>query len=232
MALSAGDRRRQRALAAGDHLLACETCASLSEPLLQRERALAGWWPIVLIPPGARLAFRAMKEHPAQTAASATVVAGVAGGAVFLAADREAPPAPVAVTTTSAPSTTAAPEPGAAIEVGGTRVPLRSGADLRPFAGQVVNVRRASVLAVDADEGFWVGPNAEQRLWVRLLDTGTESPPAVQPGLRVTFDGLLVAHPVGFAASVGLDAAEGAEALDAQGHHIEVASGDLRLEPA
>jgi len=58
-----------------------------------------------------------MKEHPAQTAASATVVAGVAGGAVFLAADREAPPAPVAVTTTSAPSTTAAPEPGAAIEV-------------------------------------------------------------------------------------------------------------------
>jgi RNA polymerase sigma factor (sigma-70 family) len=35
-ALSVGDRRRQREVDAGRHLLECETCASLSEPLMQR----------------------------------------------------------------------------------------------------------------------------------------------------------------------------------------------------
>jgi serine/threonine-protein kinase RsbT len=36
LALSAGDRRRQRELDAGGHLLACSWCARLSEPLLDR----------------------------------------------------------------------------------------------------------------------------------------------------------------------------------------------------
>jgi RNA polymerase sigma factor (sigma-70 family) len=39
LALSAGDRRRQRDLDAGGHLLACVWCARLSEPLLDRGRA-------------------------------------------------------------------------------------------------------------------------------------------------------------------------------------------------
>jgi RNA polymerase sigma factor (sigma-70 family) len=38
LALSAGDRRRQRDLDAGGHLLACTWCARLSEPLLDRRR--------------------------------------------------------------------------------------------------------------------------------------------------------------------------------------------------
>ncbi len=38
LALSAGDRRRQRDLDAGRHLLACPWCARLSEPLLDRRR--------------------------------------------------------------------------------------------------------------------------------------------------------------------------------------------------
>jgi RNA polymerase sigma factor (sigma-70 family) len=38
LALSAGDRRRQRDLDAGGHLLACDWCARLSEPLLDRRR--------------------------------------------------------------------------------------------------------------------------------------------------------------------------------------------------
>jgi RNA polymerase sigma factor (sigma-70 family) len=40
-ALSAGDRRRQRDLDAGGHLLACSWCARLSEPLLDRRRTAA-----------------------------------------------------------------------------------------------------------------------------------------------------------------------------------------------
>jgi anti-sigma regulatory factor (Ser/Thr protein kinase) len=38
LALSAGDRRRQRDLDAGGHLLACSWCARLSEALLDRRR--------------------------------------------------------------------------------------------------------------------------------------------------------------------------------------------------
>ncbi|HKQ01991.1 MAG TPA: sigma-70 family RNA polymerase sigma factor [Actinomycetes bacterium] len=41
LALSAGDRRRQRDLDAGGHLLACTWCARLSEPLLDRRRSAA-----------------------------------------------------------------------------------------------------------------------------------------------------------------------------------------------
>ncbi|MDQ3660948.1 MAG: sigma-70 family RNA polymerase sigma factor, partial [Actinomycetota bacterium] len=38
VALSAGDRRRQTALDSADHLLNCEYCAALSDPLLQKRR--------------------------------------------------------------------------------------------------------------------------------------------------------------------------------------------------
>jgi RNA polymerase sigma factor (sigma-70 family) len=41
LALSAGDRRRQRDLDAGGHLLGCAWCARLSEPLLDRRKAAA-----------------------------------------------------------------------------------------------------------------------------------------------------------------------------------------------
>jgi hypothetical protein len=53
-----GDRRRQRALDAGGHLLDCKVCAALSNPLTERRRALAGFLPLGLVKPveGARLA--------------------------------------------------------------------------------------------------------------------------------------------------------------------------------
>ncbi len=38
LAISAGDRRRQRDLDAGQHLLSCDWCAALSEPLLDRRK--------------------------------------------------------------------------------------------------------------------------------------------------------------------------------------------------
>jgi RNA polymerase sigma factor (sigma-70 family) len=41
LALSAGDRRRQRDLDAGRHLLACDWCTRLSEPLLDRRKTAA-----------------------------------------------------------------------------------------------------------------------------------------------------------------------------------------------
>ena len=44
LALSAGDRRRQRDLDAGGHLLECDWCARLSEPLFDRRRTAS--WPV------------------------------------------------------------------------------------------------------------------------------------------------------------------------------------------
>ncbi|MDQ2814398.1 MAG: sigma-70 family RNA polymerase sigma factor, partial [Actinomycetota bacterium] len=68
LAISAGDTRRQREASAGQHLLDCETCATLSEPLDQRSVALTA-----IAVPGALLAWIAGKAraHPLQTAGSA-----------------------------------------------------------------------------------------------------------------------------------------------------------------
>lgn len=231
VALSAGDRRRQRALAAGEHLLDCETCASVSEPLLRRERALAGIWPLPLLPSAAKLVLRSAKDHPVQTTASVAVAVGLGvGGALLLAGDDRppsAPPASASASTAAAPTT--AP-PRSAIEVAGQPVlPLDAHETLATFVDQTVQVREATVLSVAADEGFWIGETSEQRLWVQLMSP-SESPFAVQAGQRVSFDGVIVAHPPGFAAVVGVDPAEGAVLLDRQAHHIRVAASRLALD--
>jgi RNA polymerase sigma factor (sigma-70 family) len=50
LALSAGDRRRQAALDAGEHLLTCPVCREVSVPLLKRKSALAGLLPFGAAP--------------------------------------------------------------------------------------------------------------------------------------------------------------------------------------
>ncbi|MDQ3146363.1 MAG: sigma-70 family RNA polymerase sigma factor [Actinomycetota bacterium] len=227
VALSAGDRRRQRALDAGEHLLDCDTCASLSEPLLQRKR-LAAWWPFVLLPAAIRLALRAMKEHPAHSAASISVAAGLFAGAGLLLVDRPEPSRALVSVDLPTTSTTIA----SAIEVEGDPVlPLGSGQDLGRYASRAVNVRGATVQAVVADEGFWIGSDDQQRVWVQLLVGPGESAQEVRPGQRVSFDGIFVASPAGFAADVGVVPSEGAAQLQAQGFHIEVPAADARVEP-
>jgi serine/threonine-protein kinase RsbT len=75
LALSAGDRRRQRDLDAGGHLLACGWCARLSEPLLDRRRT-ASVAAEVRIPIGADadvvIARKRGRELAAQVGFSAT----------------------------------------------------------------------------------------------------------------------------------------------------------------
>lgn len=98
-----------------------------------------------------------------------------------------APPAPA----DPAPAPAAAP-----VEEYGT---LRSGEDLllpippgglAPYAGR--EVRGVGVLVYDvvADEGFWVGEDRDNRIYVIYrTPAGGESPPDIDPGQRVTFDG-------------------------------------------
>ena len=82
---------------------------------------------------------------------------------------------------------------------------------------------------VYADEGFWAGTGRGDQLWVQLIGRG-ESSFRVKAGQRASFTGRLVPNPPGFAQRVGIVAAEGAAQVERQGHHIEVAYGDIDLE--
>src|ERR1700761_7024883 len=81
LAISAGDTRRQQETSAGQHLLDCETCAALSEPLDQRSVALTA-----IAVPGALLAWIAGKAraHPLQAAGSVAAGSAVVAAAVVL----------------------------------------------------------------------------------------------------------------------------------------------------
>jgi RNA polymerase sigma factor (sigma-70 family) len=223
-ALSAGDRRRQRALDAGGHLLTCEVCASLSEPLTERRRALAGLLPPGLVKPLEGL--RAwVRDHPVQATASTGAVVGAALLAAQLLGS-EPPQQPASAPTTVA-TVVPAGDPTLTSE-GRAILPLTGRPPLSRYAGDPVRAQGVRVLQVVANEGFWVGTGRRDRVWVQL--TGIrESGFQVQPGDRVSFTGQMVEHSPGFARRTGVTIREGADLLDQQGHHVEVRGNRLRF---
>ena len=221
-ALSAGDRRRQRALDAGGHLLDCEVCASLSEPLTERRRALAGLLPLGLVKPLEGL--RAwVRNHPGQaTTAGTGAVVGAALLAAQLLGGDPPPQPPVAAPTTVIAGDLTLTSQGRAI------LPLTGRPPLSRYAGDPVRAQGARVQQVAADEGFWVGTSPRDRVWVQLTAT-RESRPRVQRDDRVSFTGRMVEHQPGFTRRVGVTASEGAGLLDQQGYHVEVRADRLRV---
>jgi RNA polymerase sigma factor (sigma-70 family) len=221
-ALSAGDRRRQRALDAGGHLLDCEVCASLSEPLTERRRALAGLLPLGLVKPleGLRALVR---NHPVQASAGTGAVVGAAlVAAQLLGGDPPPPPA-------AAPTTTVIPAGDRTLTSEGRAIlPLTGRPPLSRYAGDPVRAQGVRVQQVAADEGFWVGTSPRDRVWVQLAGT-RESRPEIQRGDRVSFTGRMVEHLPGFARRVGVVAGEGGRLLDQQGYHVEVRADQLRV---
>jgi RNA polymerase sigma factor (sigma-70 family) len=216
-ALSAGDRRRQRALDAGGHLLACPVCAALSEPLVKRRRALAGVIPLGLAKPVATLRGW-LRDHPGPaTAGTGAVVVGALVVASFLAAnpDRQERPPPMA----GDPRLTSA---GQAI------LPLAGRPPLARYAGKDIQGRGVPVQLVAANEGFWVGTSERDRVWVQLART-RESPFKVRAGQRVWFTGTMVANSPDFPNQAGVTTSEGASLLSQQGYHIEVQADRLRF---
>jgi len=222
VALSAGDRRRQVALNTGDHLLRCEHCAALSEPLMKRRRPLAALLPLG---PFVRLGdflkgkFQTPKAQVgAATAGGATVV----GAVVLVAALMGGEPRPQS---SSPPPATTASQRGHLVIASGPV--LDPSADLlAPHVGKRVTARSVVVQSVPADEGFWLGRRGG-RVFVRLKGKG-ESPVKIRAGTRVIFSGRVVPHGVGFAQRVGVTSQLDEQDLRSKRWHIDVPYKSLR----
>jgi hypothetical protein len=99
--------------------------------------------------------------------------------------------------------------------------------DLIRFVAKPVRAIGVPVQSVPADEGFWVGTSATNRVWVQLMGPA-ESAYDVEVGDKVSFSGRVVSHGAHFAARVGVSAAEGARELTRQRGHLVVVQSGLR----
>jgi hypothetical protein len=145
-------------------------------------------------------------------------------------------------TATSAPASTAASPDGAgttgAGQAGEPGTVTAGGADLLEYPttetlnahdGQETVARGVRVQSVPADEGFWVGADDQNRLWVQLTGTGGESDYKVKEGDTVDFTGSVTRSAPGFAAEQGVTQAEGADQLTEQGHYLSTPASGVKL---
>ncbi len=216
VALSAGDSRRQVALNAGDHLLHCDHCAALSEPLMKRRRPLAALWPLG---PFVRLGevLKGKFQTPkAQVGAATAGGAAVVGAVVLVTALMGGEPRP------QPPSS-----PRGHLVIASGPVLDPSADLLAPHVGKRVTARSVVVQSVPADEGFWLGRRGG-RVFVRLKGKD-ESPLKIRAGKRVIFSGRVVSHGVGFAQRVGVTSRLDDHDLRSKRWHIDVPYKSLRL---
>lgn len=235
LAISASDTRRQRALATADHLAQCPTCAELVPPLAQRRSTLAGIATVPLVMLGAvggKIA--RLSQQPAAQASAAVGVVGAVGTAAVIGAggSHHAAPRPVAApppvaASPAPPAPPASPAPvRTAAWLRGSNGATLSLADVSRLSGQRIVARRAPVQSVVAHLGFWIGTPGN-RIYVHITSQqGLGSP--IRKGSTVSFKGVLAPHRPGFAASDGVQGAEGRQELDVMGVHINAAGSVLR----
>lgn len=227
VALSSGDRRAQGRLGASDHLGGCVVCSSLvaspaglSRPAVGLVALLTWRWKELSSP--ARFGTSIGGVVAASAVAAVVVSSLIGGGSDGEVADR---PQPAAVTTTIAATPTPQP-PGHLL---GDSGPLGSSKDaLRAAADSPVTGRAVRVLAVPADEGFWVEADDGGKIWVQLVAIQGESAVSIEPETQIDFIGRLVANDPQFIARIGLPSGRDADELMRQGHHIEVDSDEVR----
>ena len=216
VALSAGDRRRQAALDTADHLLHCEYCAALSEPLLQKRRPVALLFPLSLLH---RLnEYWQLQTLQTQVATAATggalAVASVALGANIMSGGNAQQPPPQGMKgrlTTS----------GKVLPTAASR--------LETHVGKRVTAHAMTVDSVPSDEGFWLG-SKEARVFVHvILPVSMESPVRIEAGERVTLTGTLKRHEPRFARRHGVTQAEGAAELRRSPQHIVAPLNEIRV---
>jgi hypothetical protein len=215
LAISAGDRRRQREFNAAQHLLDCGTCAALSEPLDRRSAALTA----ITIPVGfAGWIVSKARAHPVHAAVSVTATSAAAATAAVLLV-------PSAATAGRPPA--ASPAVISHLSVDGQ--PVRDTQVQRSIRSMIGDAAAASgvnvVLAVTRN-GFWVGA-AQARIWVELV--GPLRPLVIRPGDRVWFAGTVVANTASFPAQAGRTKGGDAPLLARQGGHIAVSTAKIAV---
>jgi hypothetical protein len=133
----------------------------------------------------------------------------------------------------SGPTGGGAAGPGTVTTGRGRLLPFPSGiggrTSLARFSGDRAIGTDVRVQSVVANEGFWIGRNRHNRIWVQLVGPPPESPYTVRRGDRVSFNAPVVAHTRRFARQVGVSRIEGAGMLTAQGQHIAVPKSKLKL---
>jgi RNA polymerase sigma factor (sigma-70 family) len=217
LAISAGDTRRQQETSAGQHLLDCETCATLSEPLDQRSVALTA-----IAVPGALLAWIAGKAraHPLQAAGSVAAGSAVVAAAVVLLPAHPPPARPVPMPSSPSPSPAPPAKMISHLSVGGHAVSdAAAGQSLRSLIGETADASGISVVAAVTRNGFWIG-TAQARIWVQLV--GPLRTFQIRAGDLVRFAGRVTANSRDYPASAGLTSRGDAELLSRQGAHLAV----------
>jgi RNA polymerase sigma factor (sigma-70 family) len=236
LSLSAADSRRQEALHAGAHIAACPVCSQLSEPLIERRRAIAGWFPIGIALAAGRALRHVVRTHPVQAGGiGATVAAGVVVVAVAVTTGTSS--AGNTHTTTTVPAVTAPAQPAPALTANGTSLlPVPSGG-LAPYAADDVQGRALNVLAVVPAEGAWIGNDPQHQVWIEFTDPTIPDPapgpipPIVTVGAQIDFAGRLSPNPADYATQLGFDAPHQA-LLDAAGYHLHVDPAAVTLTPS
>jgi RNA polymerase sigma factor (sigma-70 family) len=209
LAISSRDQRRQEALGAGEHLLHCECCASLSEPLLKRSRPLAVLWPVSAawqlvkrLGRGVGKAGRWARGNPVHATGAASGLAVVAVSLVILT------------------------RPDTAWLRSGNRslLPPLPASELVAMAGRPVDARSVTVQRVVTPTGFWVGTSERDRVFVEMLET---PPFAVTANQKVSFVGYIDPNHEDSVERYGLVGQEAAQ-LREQGYHLHAEADALR----
>ncbi len=238
LAISAGDTRRQRELNAGQHLLDCDVCATLSEPLDRRSIALTA----IAIPGGlAAWAAGKVRAHPVQ--ATTVVAAGAVAVAVAVSAGprlsasgpgltthavpHSAPASPTHARRSGAP---ASPAPAAVISnlsVAGHAVrDTDARQSLRSLIGRTVSASGAAVVDAVTRNGFWIG-SRRARVWVELV--GPLRALRVEAGDRVWFTGAVVGNAPSYPALAGATGGDAA-LLARQGAYLAVSTTKISVK--
>ena len=212
LAISAGDKRQQRRLAVGEHLLACTPCAALSDPLVHRRRPLAALWPFLGLDAVMQWLRRTARRHPAPTAGAGVAVAAAVVWVVVAAGGDDAP--------------------RPTLFVHGEGVVALSGKHpMAPYAGMTVEARGANVQSVVEGRGFWVGESPDDRVWVDVHDQ-TGAPEPLTPGRRVSFEATLSANTATTLEAAGAAGSQGRAQLERQGYHLDVAGDTVQAAAA
>lgn len=119
-------------------------------------------------------------------------------------------------------------EVGTLVAAGQWILPGAADGELAQYAEDDATATSVQVQSVVADEGFWVGPSEDDRVFVHLITEG-ESGPDVAAGDMVSFTGTMKENPADAAGTFGVTDEEGASLLEQQGSHVEVNSANLQL---